>query len=75
MEDEPYYHGFMSLDECKTLLINPGDFLVRKGELADNDYIISVLCESKKIENYPLKRTRVVRFVQLTNTEKMCSVR
>ncbi|VDN94600.1 unnamed protein product [Brugia pahangi] len=33
VEDEPFYHGFMSNNECKPLLTNAGDFLVRRAEI------------------------------------------
>ncbi|MCP9258082.1 Spermatocyte protein spe-8 [Dirofilaria immitis] len=42
IEDELFYHGFMSHDECKPLLGNAGDFLVRRTEIeGEMQYIIT----------------------------------
>uniref|UniRef100_A0A1I7VVI0 Tyrosine-protein kinase n=1 Tax=Loa loa TaxID=7209 RepID=A0A1I7VVI0_LOALO len=60
VEDEPFYHGFMSNDECKPLLVNPGDFLVRRAEIDGTmQYVITVLPEnSNEIINFIIKKTR-----------------
>uniref|UniRef100_A0AAF5PNR0 Tyrosine-protein kinase n=1 Tax=Wuchereria bancrofti TaxID=6293 RepID=A0AAF5PNR0_WUCBA len=60
VEDEPFYHGFMSNNECKPLLTNPGDFLVRRAEIdGEMQYVITVLPEnSNEITNFIIKKTR-----------------
>ncbi|VBB30169.1 unnamed protein product [Acanthocheilonema viteae] len=60
VEDEPFYHGFMSHDECKPLLTNPGDFLVRRAEIdGEMQYVITVLPEnSNELTNFIIKKTR-----------------
>ncbi|KAM3723270.1 Spermatocyte protein [Dirofilaria immitis] len=60
IEDELFYHGFMSHDECKPLLGNAGDFLVRRTEIeGEMQYIITVLPEnSNEITNFVIKKTR-----------------
>ncbi|VDO29869.1 unnamed protein product [Brugia timori] len=60
VEDEPFYHGFMSNNECKPLLTNAGDFLVRRAEIdGEMQYVITVLPEnSNEITNFIIKKTR-----------------
>ncbi|VDK88971.1 unnamed protein product [Onchocerca ochengi] len=60
IEDESFYHGFMSHDECKSLLTNAGDFLIRRTEIeGEMQYLITVLPEnSKEITNFVIKKTR-----------------
>lgn len=62
VEDEPYYHGFMSLSECKPLLRSAGDFLIRRAEIdGEMQYVITVLPEnSKDVTNFIIKKTRTV---------------
>uniref|UniRef100_A0A7E4UP73 Tyrosine-protein kinase n=1 Tax=Panagrellus redivivus TaxID=6233 RepID=A0A7E4UP73_PANRE len=61
LEDEPYYHGFLSPAESEPLLKSDGDFLVRKAELGGNaanptPFVISIHHKSK-VHNYLIKRT------------------
>uniref|UniRef100_A0A915PPY8 Tyrosine-protein kinase n=1 Tax=Setaria digitata TaxID=48799 RepID=A0A915PPY8_9BILA len=60
IEDEPFYHGFMSHDECQPLLVNSGDFLVRRAEIdGEMQYVITVLAEkSNEITNFIIKKSR-----------------
>ncbi|VDN01335.1 unnamed protein product [Thelazia callipaeda] len=59
VEDEPFYHGFMSHDECKPLLTTPGDFLVRRAEIeGELQYVITVLTDAKETANFVIKKTR-----------------
>lgn len=62
IDDEPYYHGFMSPDECSPLLKSPGDFLVRKVHLDDEEqYAISVRVHETSVMNFLIKRSRSKR--------------
>lgn len=62
IEDEPFYHGFMSHDECKPLLTYSGDFLIRRAEIdGEMQYVITVLPEnSDELTNFVIKKTRSV---------------
>lgn len=62
IEDDPFYHGILSTDECQPLLVNPGDFLVRREEIdGETQYVITVLSEiSNELTNFVIKRTRPV---------------
>lgn len=33
LEDEAFYHGYMTREEAEKLLTKPGEFLVRKAEV------------------------------------------
>uniref|UniRef100_A0A914ZLH4 Tyrosine-protein kinase n=1 Tax=Parascaris univalens TaxID=6257 RepID=A0A914ZLH4_PARUN len=62
IDDEPYYHGFMSLEECSPLLKSLGDFLVRKVRLDDEEqYAISVRVDETSVMNFLIKRSRSKR--------------
>lgn len=67
VEDESFYHGFMSNDECKPLLTNPGDFLLRRAEVGgEMQYVITVLPEnSNELANFVIKRTHTVSKTEL----------
>uniref|UniRef100_A0A0R3RGR3 Tyrosine-protein kinase n=1 Tax=Elaeophora elaphi TaxID=1147741 RepID=A0A0R3RGR3_9BILA len=69
VEDEPFYHGFMSNDECKPLLANPGDFLVRRAEInGEMQYVITVLPEnSNELTNFHLYYVYIYAFKTISD--------
>ncbi|VDM53153.1 unnamed protein product [Angiostrongylus costaricensis] len=50
LEDEPFYHGYMTREEAERCLTKDGEFMVRKAVVKGNEgYIISVQSCSKKL--------------------------
>ncbi|VDM47924.1 unnamed protein product [Toxocara canis] len=68
IDDEPYYHGFMSADECGPLLKATGDFLVRKVEVdAEPQYAITVRVDEFAVTSFLIKRSRSKRLYYVYN--------
>uniref|UniRef100_A0A0M3J7S4 SH2 domain-containing protein n=1 Tax=Anisakis simplex TaxID=6269 RepID=A0A0M3J7S4_ANISI len=62
LNDEPYYHGFMSAEECEPLLKNSGDFLVRKVQVdGEAEYAITVRVDASVVMSFLIKRSKSVR--------------
>ncbi|CAD6193867.1 unnamed protein product [Caenorhabditis auriculariae] len=57
IEDEPYYHGFMTTEQAEKALTSNGEFLVRKTDVGQAIYFILSVREKKKNLHLLIKRT------------------
>ncbi|KAK6731773.1 hypothetical protein RB195_007932 [Necator americanus] len=57
IEDEPYYHGFMSREEAETVIKKEGEFLVRKTEVGGRRHFVISLNDDGKLKHFLIKRT------------------
>nr|CDJ93716.1 SH2 motif and Tyrosine protein kinase domain containing protein [Haemonchus contortus] len=57
IEDEPYYHGFMTRQDTEKILKKDGEFLVRKTDVGGRHHIVISLMESGELKHFLVKRT------------------
>ncbi|EYC10657.1 hypothetical protein Y032_0054g2480 [Ancylostoma ceylanicum] len=57
IEDEPYYHGFMSREETEKIIKKEGEFLVRKTEVAGRHHFVITLMDQGNMKHFLIKRT------------------
>ncbi|CAJ0594222.1 unnamed protein product [Cylicocyclus nassatus] len=57
IEDEPYYHGFLSREEVEKIIKKEGEFLVRKTEVAGRHYFVISLKDGGIMKHFLIKRT------------------
>ncbi|VDM65888.1 unnamed protein product [Strongylus vulgaris] len=57
IEDEPYYHGFLSRDEVEKIIKKEGEFLVRKTEVGGRHYFVISLKDEGIMKHFLIKRT------------------
>ncbi|RCN39454.1 SH2 domain protein [Ancylostoma caninum] len=57
IEDEPYYHGFLSREETEKIIRKEGEFLVRKTEVAGRHHFVISLMDEGNLKHFLIKRT------------------
>ncbi|KAK6043619.1 SH2 domain protein [Cooperia oncophora] len=57
IEDEPYYHGFMTRTEAEKIPKRDGEFLVRKTDVGGRHHIVISLMDSGEMKHFLVKRT------------------
>ncbi|KJH45277.1 SH2 domain protein [Dictyocaulus viviparus] len=57
IEDEPYYHGFMTRQDAEKLLKKEGEFLVRKTDVAGRNHFVISVMHNDTINHFLIKRT------------------
>ncbi|WKX91274.1 hypothetical protein Q1695_009816 [Nippostrongylus brasiliensis] len=57
VEDEPYYHGFMTREDAEKILKKEGEFLVRKTDVGGRHHFVISIIDSGKAKHFLIKRT------------------